>query len=398
MSSFALPYALANLLRQISRRMSKIRILQWEEAFCRGVYLYEIESIPVAFLKQKLSCWVEAALLRDFAFEDRGSYYCYRPHPQRGRVVEDVRIVRVEDKWADRFVFVANREILGPFIRENGTSLDNARRAVRAVENCHKINPAKTLHVDFAISFLETGTNFGHFLVSHLPKLRFWVKEKVYSPHGPSILIPTPQEWHYSILALLGVPRDKVVPVDADTECVVARRFAMTDEKYLGGRSPAFALENISWLKEVLLDPDSAASSKAPLYLEREQSSRRVVLNSEAVRDVVERFGGVTVQPAVMSLRDQISLVRQHQTVVGTNGTELLLTIFADTARVISIVPPGPHLQGIVPALVLAAGHEFVPLVCANDFEPTTPGDLRNMVADIAELQSVLENKNALDD
>lgn len=385
------------LCRWTPRGLSRVRILHWTEAFTRGVRLYEWESSPVAFRKDQLSHWVESALVRDLAVEDGGDVYWYRPHPQCGRVVEDVRIVRVKDQWADRFVFVANREILGPFIRENGTSLDNERRAVRAAKNSHKSDSRRTLYVEFAISFLETGTNFGHFLASHLPKLRYWVEGKVYSPDGPSILIPTPQEWQYSVLASLGVPRDKVVAVSADTECVVAGRFAMTDEKYLGGRSPALALENISWLREVLPEPTGAAANNAPLYLEREQSSRRVVLNSEAVRDVVERLGGVTVQPAFMSPSDQVSLVRSHRTVVGTNGTELLLTIFADRIRVISIVPPGPHLQGIVPAIVLASGHEFVPLVCTNDFEPNTPGDLRNMVAHIAELRAVLGRGNSLE-
>jgi capsular polysaccharide biosynthesis protein len=251
------------------------------------------------------------------------------------------------------------------------------------------------LEYPFALPFLEVGNNFGHFLISHAPKIRHWSREGAYESGGPTVLIEGGYSWQFEILRLLGVPDKKIAVVSRNTSKIFVKRLAVVDEKYIGGRSPSLSLETMQWIRERLLKSvaTSTGVESELVYLEREPASRRVVLNSNAVRDLVNKHGGVTVRPIDLSVSDQVALLAGSRTIVGTNGTELVLSIFAKPrASIISIIPPGPHFQGIVPALVLANGHRFYPLIATNSFEASTPGDLRDMHAPIERLDELLRS------
>ncbi len=389
--------AIQTWIRTLRKRVEVLAALH-QHSSEGAQYLFYKASAHIRFATQDLHPEVISALQRDLPIKTYNGHATYRPEPFFLRNEPDIILARTNAPVdATRFIFVRrDGVVIGPNIRRNGTELDRPKKALRVAREAVLEKDNFDLDFVFALPFLEVGDNFGHFLISHAPKIRHWSVQGKYGDNAPTILIDGGHTWQFEILKLLGVPDEKVVVVGRDVSKIRIKRLAMVDEKYIGGRSPSFCLEALRWIRDQLLKsvPAPTEVHSRPLYLEREPAARRVVLNTRDVRDLVKQHGGITVRPVDLTVSDQIKLIAGSQIIVGTNGTELVLSIFATPgASIISIVPPGPHFQGIVPALSLASGHCFYPLFTTNFYEGSTPGDLRDMHAPIDKLDELLRSR-----
>lgn len=338
------------------------------------------------------------ALHSAFSLEPTKTFLIYRPNPIFATEITNVRLYRTDESASEATHFVATNEsgsILGPYIRANGSALDAPKRYARLVHE-KRFGPAggtdEQVLVDFALPMLEAGRNFGHFVVSHLPKIRHWLGA-YQRGSGPTLLLDGHHHWQLEILEMLGVPPERVCAIGQNVSDIYVDRYCWTDEKYLGGRTPSFCLENLRWLQSQFCRPLDASPSRRPrlLYLEREPAARRVVLNGYEVRTLVESLGGQTMVPAEYPVREQFDAVSTADVLLVTNGTEALHAIFSPARHIICLVPPGPHHFGIVPAILGALGKDFVPVYDESVPPAEVPPDLRNINADISQLHVVLQ-------
>ncbi len=389
------------LARLGSTRWQKtVAIAHWGDIGKYGRVVAWAEAQPVDFQECNIESNTMDAIRGALPLVDELASVQYRPNP--------LMLVEVESAWlartnglgdATRFIYVANNHVIGPYIRANGTRLDNDKRALRTATStldAASRQESSTLHVSFAVPLLEAGENFGHFLFSHLPKLRHWTRNTGYEMTGPTILISGGFAWQYELLQLLKVPPSKICVVNDEIRAISVDRLCVVDEKYFGGREPSFCIENLNWVKRLLADnqiSDNYGSSAAQndiIGLEREPTARRIVLNAAEVRNLIAEFGGRTVQPVRLTIKQQRQEINMSSVIICSNGTEALVTCLVSGRTVVAAIPPGPHFHGIIPAAILASGNNFVPVFCHNSFDPREPADLRDMVVPIDTMREVI--------
>ncbi len=175
--------------------------------------------------------------------------------------------------------------------------------------------------------------NFSHWLVDVLPRIHL-VKEAGLWDQVDYFLLPACYiNYQWQTLECLGVPREKVMTpgkylTHITADCVLSTSSPRAKKSML---IPRWASDFIA-----TIPPPLAEAQKAPikLYVTRKDSSKRVVLNEEAVIQALSERGFVTVTLAECDFYERSKLFQQAEVVVSATGAGLANLYFC---------PPGAY-------------------------------------------------------
>jgi hypothetical protein len=178
--------------------------------------------------------------------------------------------------------------------------------------------PDDVTRIDVDALFLSTPErhHYGHWLSEFLPRLRAW---NGVDSAARKIVIPAslPRK-HRDLLARFGVRDVDIV------ECELGRRFAFRSLRIVrGGRSDRINPRDTRFLSAAL-GPGPALERNAGriFFLERDAGTR-LPANVSELQAVLDAFGVIRVNPARLSLAEQMDLFKDARAIIGAYGTEL---------------------------------------------------------------------------
>lgn len=196
-------------------------------------------------------------------------------------------------------------------------------------------------------------------------------------------------------LELLGYPESRLIRVRAD-QPTRFRRLTVPSRLVQGGRwiDPILA----RWYRERLGAPLSSNHLRSRrLYLSRQGTERRRVVNEEEVTALLLRHGYSAVAPEQLSVREQIDLFAGASHIVAATGAALTNMVFAPAgARIVALY--NRHLvQGggdiYFDALATACGHRFLKIECAPGRVLTGQRVIdADLIVDLNELSAALDS------
>jgi hypothetical protein len=249
--------------------------------------------------------------------------------------------------------------------RANNTRLSDAIGTITRRQGVHWAfetfvrgkRPQTPREFDTACLLTNPWTNYYHFTVEHLPKLRAieWYQKK--TGRDPTLILPSePPSWMWDLLRILGVDLDNCIPWDgsyAEVERLIVPSHPSRDP------TPA----TCRWLRDQVFDGISdrhGSRDGERIFVSRRKADDRDVLNEEAVMEVLKEYGFQRYVLEDMPVAEQALLFDAADAVVAPHGAGLTNIIYSRDICVIELSP-------IDPAYVIIADrldHEYCCLNC----------------------------------
>ncbi|HTW71459.1 MAG TPA: glycosyltransferase 61 family protein [Acetobacteraceae bacterium] len=179
--------------------------------------------------------------------------------------------------------------------------------------------------------------NYYHWMAQSLPAIDWGVRHRRHS--DIAIAVPPLRRWQVESLALLGyahLPRLTLRPV---------AHYALASAEYaefLGARMPGSvskaAAETFGRLRAAV---EPAADGADTIYVARTDSTRRIMMNEDALIAMLERQGVHIVVPGVLPVRQQLAMFRRARLVIGPHGAGLSNLVACE---------PGTQVYELVPS------------------------------------------------
>jgi len=228
-------------------------------------------------------------------------------------------------------------EILHPREGADGVLYDRLSRLMindpilffRLFNQSIKIFP-NTTTLDGVAPLFPYHTNYYHWLVKTLPKIRYiwWYEDQ--TGENINILLPTDApSWMEQTLDLLGVPVEKRIypqtKVYNITNLVVPSWVAHSAEDY-------------TWLRNKMLPKiPHKEKEKTNVFISRSDAADRHITNRDEVKTILTEYGFEEYILSELTTEECIRLFNQAEVIVGAHGAGLADIIFADNASVIEL-------------------------------------------------------------
>jgi capsular polysaccharide biosynthesis protein len=182
--------------------------------------------------------------------------------------------------------------------------------------------------------------SYYHYVTDVLPRLALLeeldnVPERLY--------VPSSLPFQHQLLELLGVRRDRIVDSDEvrhlQAETLVVPNLPDADLK-----TPPWI---VSFLRHRLLTSDLRLVAGRRLYVSRgDRRGTRIVSNEDEIVTMLAELGFTTIDPAAMTVSDQIAAFAQAECIVAPHGAALTNLAFASSgASVVELFAPD-YVQG----------------------------------------------------
>jgi len=209
---------------------------------------------------------------------------------------------------------------------------------------------------------LSPDPSYYHWLLEYLPKLRFLERYEAETGARPSVIIePEPRSYVVETLEAAGYGPDRYEQWDGEN-AVVADLVVATHRPHLfSGYDRDFCLSraDIAWLRNRMRSEGEGESRTEPhaenVYISRQHVERgRKVENFAAVSAVLDEYGFESYVLEEYSFSEQLSILRDAETIVGPHGAGLANAIFATEPTLIELFPETiirPHFYYLAEAL-----------------------------------------------
>ena len=184
--------------------------------------------------------------------------------------------------------------------------------------------------------------NYGHWLVEGLPRLalveeRFQLSDLgfIVSAHHGAM-----QEVYEDSLALFGIRRDQIVELGRESVAVDRLIYPTPMTQHAWHIAPRC----VSLLEQLAVRVRAEVHGHERIYVSRNRTSRRRLVNEDEIVAVVRQLGFVVVEPEFLTLYQQIGLFRNARVVVGNYGAALTNVAFA-TGRPTLFALTTPYMQ-----------------------------------------------------
>ena len=77
------------------------------------------------------------------------------------------------------------------------------------------------------------------------------------------------------------------------------------------------------------------------IYVSRETANRRKITNEDEIVSLLDQYGFEKIEPANLSLEDEISIFNTADVILGLHGANMAGIVFAENARVLELFPKG---------------------------------------------------------
>lgn len=220
-------------------------------------------------------------------------------------------------------------------VARSGYSPQIAKLATIKILNRGPLPPPLTLDKNLATLATYSSTNFYHWLIDALPRLRL-IEQADIGEH--LYYVPLSSSFHRQALELLGIDLAKCVPASRYQHVTAPAVFVPSSP--LGFPSPDIC----DFLRSRLLPPalrNSTTKGLKRLYISRKGSRWRDVVNEDEVVALLEKAGFTRIKLERYSFADQIRLFHEAEFVVGPHGAGLTHLAFCNEGtRVVEIGTP----------------------------------------------------------
>lgn len=234
------------------------------------------------------------------------------------------------------------------------------RRAEEDWRQLAELDEPPAAHPHEAILLGGQRLGYWHWWIDILP--RVWLLETfgaLYNTVAPLVIPPPQLAYQRESLELLGLmPRLEPVAPGLTRFGSVAFTRGLTGG---GSRFPAAALaEYAAWLRERLgLGDPVAGGFGRRIFVSRRSAASRRVINEAEIEPVLAAHGFSVVDPAEMSIADQVAVFGEAEAVVGPHGAGLTNLLFSGPRTVVVEIFAASAEQEISNYRVLASHLRF---------------------------------------
>ena len=238
------------------------------------------------------------------------------------------------------------------------------------------------LDADILPLFQRKYPNYYHWLMDELPKLRAIDHYPGEVTIGLEPDLPSYVTESLEYLGFTDYVHIDETPVTADSILAVSNRtprfvnLSYVDDEY------------VSWLRERVLDRARDPSRTERIYVSRENSAAREVVNRDALLAELRKLGFESYALEERSFKDNVELFANAEIIVGPHGAGLTDIVFADDTAVVEL----NTLSAPQPSFYLLAqqlGHEYRHVTCPP-VDEAEYNVQRNMRADVGMVLDVV--------
>jgi capsular polysaccharide biosynthesis protein len=296
-----------------------------------------------------------------------------------------------QDKYMDWVTLWSRRDdafLAGPSLAHIDAS---AKVCLEAVYGPHawsdpiwrrkKPMPVRELPGDYTsiVSRWNDGQNYYHWFLDGLTRL-IHLSE---FPKNCKILVPRdPAPFARRSLEILGLA-DRVVET-ADEDLRTERYWFASPSMLSGCPDPG----GVEWLNRHFRQ-DAPPDRRRLLYLERNARTRNLV-NAREVGDLFKQRGWEVIDPAELTLDEQISLFSEARAVAGTHGAALTNLLWTAPGTQVLEFMPSRRRNGCYAGISWVKGLHHQSMVCPSDRQ----GAMRIPLVELSALMDALEAEN----
>lgn len=196
------------------------------------------------------------------------------------------------------------------------------------VENLSRLNRQKgstTETIETGVVFTNLwATNHFHWQIDFLPRLRGVNVYKQRSTEKPTLIIgPNPPKWQFTYLDLLGYDSDDIHVYDGK---------GLNISKLVVTYGTRYKRSEIRWVSNKLLERVDTSPNRfsSKIYISRDDALCRRIINEEELMTALYDRGFIRVKLSELSIKSQIQMFAQADTVVGPHGAGFANLMFSD--------------------------------------------------------------------
>jgi len=176
---------------------------------------------------------------------------------------------------------------------------------------------------------LEGWNNYYHWMTEILPRIHLLQQTNA----KYDLLYIAPLNYHYQkdTLELLGVNLEKIIIAEPKTH-IQPKKLIFPSQT---ARSCVIPLWVIEFLQNTLLKNYEVKDGKKRIFISREDSSIRHIINEDEVFTVLEPFGFEKVYMEQLPVIEQAQLIRESEYIVGTHGAGMTNILFAQKGTIV---------------------------------------------------------------
>lgn len=222
--------------------------------------------------------------------------------------------------------------------------------------------------------------NYYHWFVDYLSRLQTVEQFTEETGRRPTLIVPAGfGGWRAEALSFFGYDDDDWMEfgggrLQVDRLIVPTLRRDVEDTApHLNDLTYTTAPSALRWLGKggvaaaTATEPDPEYDRPERIYLSRENTPMRRVVNRDVLETVLSEYGITAIQPEKRSITEQARLFNEAEVVVGPHGAGLTNILFGSDLTVVSLFGDDHH--PVYYAMSEQLDHEFACLVCEADGE-----------------------------
>ena len=306
-------------------------------------------------------------------------------------------LVRLQDAVLARSVIYVAASTAPTIVYE--TFRPNDRAAVQTLSRAELTTADTTRFADPDWQNFFVGSagssNYGHWLVDDLPRLKAVSALMRMSPRPVRILIHSygpaiDQIRMESIRVLLGAAVH-IDLLDPDTPYGFSELYYATPVSQHPVQKSPVALEFAA--RKVLspaVDDGEGQASSTLLFVDRAPRYGRNLSNGDSIRKLVERRGFTTIDPETMSFVEQVRAFASAQVVIGYMGAAMTNTLFCRPTTTLIYLAPSGWIEPFYLDLSIVRG-QYYRVIFGDVTNCSVPPHLSNFTVDPGVLEQAID-------
>ena len=186
-----------------------------------------------------------------------------------------------------------------------------------------------------AVLISPESQNYYHWMSDVLPRIKLYAR--VFDQIDHFYVASSVPEKFLEILPAFGIPAEKLVRV-ADLEKLHFQNLFVASLPGSEGRAPQWAVD---YIREKLLPGKNPVNPFRKIYFKRGESAERKIINEDALEGLLKSRGFEIIEPDVLSIPEQVSLMQETSVVVSAHGAALTNLLFVnENSTVIELFSP----------------------------------------------------------
>lgn len=182
-------------------------------------------------------------------------------------------------------------------------------------------------------------TNYYHWIVEYLPKLRAFDEYNRQNNNVSRLLIEQdPPDWVTESIELMGYNSDQWVNWE-NQSAKVEQLLVPEHSSRTPGTPHLPSPSDCTFVTDRMTSAIQRKESTKKIFISRQKAEDRRIDNFSEVEDLLTKAGYETYTLEEMSVRDQVQLFSQAEVVIGAHGAGLTNIIFGDDLKIIEIFP-----------------------------------------------------------